>query len=120
MVPYLHGVKLEPGQDEVYFTPERSTKEGTIFDHCRRALDRALSAFGTHGLPLIGTGDWNDGFNRVGREGRGESVWLGWFLDANLRRFADIAETLRRRSSRRHGGRPRFVSGQPRRRSLGR
>jgi cyclic beta-1,2-glucan synthetase len=94
VVPYLRGVKLEPGEDEVYFTPERSPNEGTIFDHCRRALDRASTMLGRRGLPLIGTGDWNDGFNRVGREGRGESVWLGWFLEANLRRFADIADGL--------------------------
>ena len=93
-VPYLRGVALEPGQDEVFFAPEQSEVTGTIFDHCRRALDRALALLGERGLPLIGTGDWNDGFNRVGREGQGESVWLGWFLDANLRRFADIAERV--------------------------
>ncbi|HET9261209.1 MAG TPA: glucoamylase family protein [Acidimicrobiia bacterium] len=93
-VPYLRGMALAPGQDEVFFTPEKSETTGTIFDHCRRALDRGLFLIGERGLPLIGTGDWNDGFNRVGREGRGESVWLGWFLDANLRRFADIAEGL--------------------------
>ena len=92
VVPYLRGPELAPGQDEVFFTPEQSATTGTIFDHCRRALDRALSLLGERGLPLIGTGDWNDGFNRVGREGQGESVWLGWFLDANLRRFTDIAE----------------------------
>jgi len=92
LVPYLSGPVLAPDQDEALLTPERSTTEGTIFDHCRRALDRALSRLGERGLPLIGTGDWNDGFNRVGRQGRGESVWLGWFLDANLRRFADIAD----------------------------
>ncbi|HEX6146994.1 MAG TPA: glucoamylase family protein [Acidimicrobiia bacterium] len=96
VVPYLRGMELAPGQDEVFFTPERSPVEGTIFDHCTRALDRALSRLGSRGLPLIGTGDWNDGFNRVGREGRGESVWLGWFLEANLSRFAAIAESLGR------------------------
>jgi cyclic beta-1,2-glucan synthetase len=94
VAPYLRGVELAPGQDEIFFTPERSPIEGTIFDHCRRALDRALSRLGSRGLPLIGTGDWNDGFNRVGREGRGESVWLGWFLEANLSRFAGIADAL--------------------------
>ena len=92
-VPYIYGPPLEDGEDEVYFAPETSEVVGTLFDHCRRALDRAISLIGSRGLPLIGTGDWNDGFNRVGREGRGESVWLGWFLDANLRRFADIAES---------------------------
>ena len=94
VVPYLRGVELAPDQDEIYLTPEKSSTEGTIFDHCRRALDRALSRLGSRGLPLIGTGDWNDGFNRVGREARGESVWLGWFLEANLKRFADIAAGL--------------------------
>jgi cyclic beta-1,2-glucan synthetase len=94
VAPYLRGMELAPGQDEIFFTPERSPIEGTIFDHCRRALDRALSRLGSRGLPLIGTGDWNDGFNRVGREGRGESVWLGWFLEANLSRFAGIADAL--------------------------
>ncbi len=93
-VPYLEGPELAPGQDEVYFTPDRSATAGTMFDHCRRALDRGLSRLGSRGLPLIGTGDWNDGFDRVGWEGRGESVWLGWFLDANLRRFAEVAEDL--------------------------
>ena len=94
VVPYLRGAELAPGEDEIYFAPERSPVEGTLFDHCRRALDRALSRVGSRGLPLIGTGDWNDGFNRVGREGRGESVWLGWFLEANLVRFAEIADGL--------------------------
>ncbi|HSL25409.1 MAG TPA: glucoamylase family protein, partial [Acidimicrobiia bacterium] len=95
-VPYLQGDPLAPEQEELYFAPERSPTEGTMFDHCRRALDRALARFGSRGLPLIGTGDWNDGFNRVGREGRGESVWLGWFLEANLRRFAELADGLRK------------------------
>ncbi|MEX1004501.1 MAG: glucoamylase family protein [Acidimicrobiia bacterium] len=93
VVPYLRGPALEPGEDEIYITPETSDVEGTLFDHCRRALDRARGRLGERGLPLIGTGDWNDGLNRVGIEGEGESVWLGWFLDANLRRFADIADS---------------------------
>jgi cyclic beta-1,2-glucan synthetase len=93
-VPYLRGLELAPDHDEMYFTPERSSMNGTLFDHCQRAIDRALSRLGSRGLPLIGTGDWNDGFNRVGREGRGESVWLGWFLEANLARFADIADSM--------------------------
>ena len=96
VVPYLQGAELEPDQEEIYITPESGSTEGTVFDHCRRALDRALSRLGSRGLPLIGTGDWNDGFNRVGREGKGESVWLGWFLEANLRRFADIADGLKK------------------------
>jgi len=90
-VAWLEGARLEPGQQEAYFTPAESTDRATLFEHCARALDRSLE-MGRHGLPLIGGGDWNDGMNRVGHEGRGESVWLGWFLLANLRRFAPIAD----------------------------
>lgn len=79
MVPYLTGPLLEPGQDEVFLQPEPSGQEGDLYDHCCRALDRGMTR-GAHGLPLFGTGDWNDGMNRVGREGRGESVWMGFFL----------------------------------------
>jgi len=67
-----------------------SAQVGTLDEHCGRAIERSLTA-GAHGLPLIGAGDWNDGMNRVGREGRGESVWLGWFLSAILQDFAGIA-----------------------------
>ena len=68
-----------------------SAQSGTLFEHCARALDRSL-AVGSHGLPLIGTGDWNDGMNRVGSAGKGESVWLGWFLHTNLWEFARLAD----------------------------
>ena len=78
-VPYLEGPALRPDQVDAYFQPERSPESASLFDHCAAALDRSL-AVGAHGLPLIGSGDWNDGMNRVGHEGRGESVWLGWFL----------------------------------------
>jgi cyclic beta-1,2-glucan synthetase len=87
MVPFLEGPALAAGQHESYFEPTVSTERGTLFEHCARALDRSL-AIGAHGLPLIGTGDWNDGLNRVGPEGRGESVWLGWFLHTALWEFA--------------------------------
>jgi cyclic beta-1,2-glucan synthetase len=93
-VPYLSGPELKPDEEEAYFVPDRSKQSGTLFDHCRRALDRARHRLGPNGLPLIGSGDWNDGFNRVGIEGRGESVWLGWFLEANLRRFSDLADRV--------------------------
>ncbi|MCI4347730.1 MAG: phosphorylase, partial [Thermoplasmata archaeon] len=83
IVPFLEGPALVPGQHESYFQPTPSAEGGTLFEHCARALDRALPV-GAHGLPLIGTGDWNDGMNRVGPEGRGESVWLGWFLHTTL------------------------------------
>ncbi len=91
VVPFLEGPMLATGQDESYFQPNVSSKSATLFEHCARALDRAL-AVGAHGLPLMGTGDWNDGMNRVGREGRGESVWLAWFLLATLRGFARVAD----------------------------
>ncbi len=90
-VPFLDGPALAPGQDDAYFQPEVSRERATLFEHCARALDQSL-VNGAHGLPLIGAGDWNDGMNRVGREGRGESVWLGWFLHTTLWEFARLAE----------------------------
>jgi cellobiose phosphorylase len=86
-VPFLTMPPLEPGQDEIYDRPGVSDEHGSVYEHCLRAIRRACTA-GPHGLPLIGTGDWNDGMNRVGVEGRGESVWLAWFLIATLRAFA--------------------------------
>ena len=91
MVPYLEGPVLRPDQVDAYFQPERSPESASLYDHCAAALDRSL-AVGAHGLPLIGSGDWNDGMNRVGYQGRGESVWLGWFLYAVLAAFVPIAE----------------------------
>jgi len=90
-IPWLEGARLNDKQQEAYFQPTESTDRATLFEHCARALDRSLDV-GGHDLPLIGGGDWNDGMNRVGHEGRGESVWLGWFLLANLKEFAPIAE----------------------------
>jgi cyclic beta-1,2-glucan synthetase len=90
-IPFLDGAPLSASERERYFEPTVSKEEGTLFEHCARALDRSLSV-GAHGLPLMGTGDWNDGMNRVGQLGRGESVWLGWFLHAVLWEFARIAE----------------------------
>jgi cyclic beta-1,2-glucan synthetase len=91
VVPFLEGDALAPGQNESYFQPRVSETRATLFEHCARALDRSL-AVGSHGLPLIGTGDWNDGMNRVGQQGKGESVWLGWFLHTTLWEFAKIAD----------------------------
>ncbi|HZD31421.1 MAG TPA: hypothetical protein VE779_07145, partial [Candidatus Angelobacter sp.] len=90
-VPFLDGATLADGQLESYFQPHVSATHGTLFEHCARALDRSLKV-GNHGLPLMGTGDWNDGMNRVGQEGKGESVWLGWFLHTILWEFAKIAD----------------------------
>jgi cyclic beta-1,2-glucan glucanotransferase len=89
-VPFLGGGPLEPGVQEKFWAPP-SGNPAPLFEHCVRALNSSLSV-GAHGLPLFGTGDWNDGMNRVGIEGRGESVWLAWFLHAALMRFAPIAE----------------------------
>ncbi len=91
-IPWLEGEALEAGQQEAYFEPTGSEDRATLYEHCARALDRSLEV-GSHGLPLMGAGDWNDGMNRVGHEGRGESVWLGWFLLANLKEFAKIADS---------------------------
>jgi cyclic beta-1,2-glucan synthetase len=90
-VSFLEGDVLAEGQNESYFEPRVSETKGTLFEHCARALDRSLSV-GNHGLPLMGTGDWNDGMNRVGEHGTGESVWLGWFLHTILWEFAKIAD----------------------------
>jgi cyclic beta-1,2-glucan synthetase len=90
-IPWLDGAALQDLQQEAYFEPMESEERGTLFEHCARALDRSLHV-GGHGLPLIGAGDWNDGLNRVGHQGRGESVWLGWFLLPNLGEFARIAD----------------------------
>jgi cellobiose phosphorylase len=84
--PFLRARALEPGEDEAMVTPVRTRESFPLYEHCCRALDCSL-AVGAHGLPLFGTGDWNDGMNRVGREGRGESVWMAFFLCAVLDGF---------------------------------
>ena len=91
MIHFIEGQTLMPGEHDVFFVPAPSDQAATLYEHCARALDRSLAA-GTHGLPLFGTGDWNDGMNRVGEAGQGESVWLGWFLLATLKAFTPIAE----------------------------
>ncbi|HVE78216.1 MAG TPA: glucoamylase family protein [Gemmatimonadaceae bacterium] len=88
--PFLTMRALEPHEHEVYDLPQTSDERASVYEHCLRALRRACTA-GAHGLPLIGIGDWNDGMNRVGVEGRGESVWLAWFLVTTLRAFAEHA-----------------------------
>jgi cyclic beta-1,2-glucan synthetase len=86
MAPFFTGPQLDPGEQERFFTPRDSGERGTIYEHCCRAIDRSL-ALGAHGLPLFGCGDWNDGMNRVGAAGCGESVWMGFFLYHVLDRF---------------------------------
>jgi cellobiose phosphorylase len=90
-VPFLTMRTLEPHEHEVYDLPGTSDQRVPIYEHCVRALRKACTS-GAHGLPLIGIGDWNDGMNRVGVEGKGESVWLAWFLIRTLRLFAVHAE----------------------------
>jgi len=91
VVPFLDGPSLAAGQLESYFEPRVSAERGAVFEHCARAIDQSLTA-GAHGLPLMGTGDWNDGMNAVGAEGKGESVWLGWFLHSVLSEWATLAD----------------------------
>ncbi|HVT38724.1 MAG TPA: hypothetical protein VHE78_06760 [Gemmatimonadaceae bacterium] len=91
-VPFLDGPALAAGQLTSYFEPVVSAQQGTLFEHCARALDRSL-AVGSHGLPLMGIGDWNDGMNYVGAGGKGESVWLGWFLHSVLADWATLADS---------------------------
>jgi cyclic beta-1,2-glucan synthetase len=90
-VPFLAMRILEPHEHELYDLPQVTDEHGSVYEHCLRALRRACTT-GAHGLPLIGIGDWNDGMSRVGVEGRGESVWLAWFLVRTLRQFAEHVE----------------------------
>jgi cyclic beta-1,2-glucan synthetase len=92
-VPFLEGARIPEGAEDIYDTPTASAEDATVYEHAARAIDRSLRV-GAHGLPLMGSGDWNDGMNRVGHEGRGESVWLGWFL---CRLVADFAPRARER-----------------------
>ena len=89
MVNFVEDKHLDDGCDERYSRPRWSTESGTVYEHCRRAVERSLR-FGEHGLPLIGSCDWNDGMSKVGNLGRGESVWLGWFMCDVLTRFAKV------------------------------
>ena len=91
-VPFLSGERLRPHEGDRYAEYSPGERVGSLYEHCNRAID-ARAATGMHGLPLIGTGDWNDGLNRVGVAGRGESAWLGWFLADVCGRFAEIAES---------------------------
>jgi cyclic beta-1,2-glucan synthetase len=90
-VPFLQAPVLQPNQEEDYRVPEVSEETASLYEHCVRALEHGFR-FGVHGLPLMGTGDWNDGMNRVGAGGKGESVWNGWFLLTILSEFAVLAE----------------------------
>jgi cyclic beta-1,2-glucan synthetase len=90
-LPFLKGQAIPDGATDAFFQPEVSDRQVTLYEHCALAIDTSLTR-GAHGLPLIGTGDWNDGMNAVGAEGRGESSWLGWFGLATIDALAPEAE----------------------------
>jgi len=90
-IPFLEGSLLKPEEVEAYADATTSQQAGTLFEHCTRALEKGLTA-GSHGLPLMGAGDWNDGMNRVGAAGRGESTWLGFFLCRTLTDWAAVCD----------------------------
>ncbi|MDP1736513.1 MAG: glucoamylase family protein [Caulobacter sp.] len=91
IVPFLAGPQLEAGEAESFFQPPAADGEASLYEHCALALDASLE-LGGHGLPLFGGGDWNDGMNRVGERGLGESIWLGWLLYATLAAFVPLAD----------------------------
>ena len=91
-VSFLDGPLLRPGEHDAFFQPMIADESASLFEHCARGLDQCIALTGVHGLPLIGTGDWNDGMNRVGAQGSGESVWLGWLLLRTVELFAPLAE----------------------------
>ena len=89
-VPFLEAEAIPEGAEDAYTTPAVGSETASVYEHGARAIDRSLRV-GEHGLPLMGSGDWNDGMNRVGHLGRGESVWLGWFLCRLVADFAPLA-----------------------------
>jgi len=88
---YLEDEPLKEGEDEIYTIVNVSSQKGSIYEHCLKAIEKSLK-FGPHNIPLMGSGDWNDGMSTVGNKGKGESVWLGWFIYSILDRFIKIAE----------------------------
>lgn len=91
VVHFLEDEPLGEHEDERYGIPRISQEKGTVYEHCIRAIDRSLK-FGEHGIPLMGSGDWNDGMSTVGNKGKGESIWLGWFIYDTLMKFTGICE----------------------------
>ncbi len=92
-ITYIDAPPLSEGQDESYTQPITTNIKGTLYEHCTRAIDRSLRV-GLHGLPLFGSGDWNDGMNRVGHLGKGESVWMAWFLASTINSFLPICKKM--------------------------
>ncbi len=91
VIPFIEAPELKPDQEDAYLLPTVSDEHASLYEHCVRAIERGATV-GPHGLPLMGTGDWNDGMNKVGAGGRGESVWLAWFLASVLDRFTPLAD----------------------------
>jgi cyclic beta-1,2-glucan synthetase len=91
-VPFIEAPPLAANEDERMFIPGTSAQSAPVWEHCQRALERGWQ-LGSHELPLMGTGDWNDGMNHVGAQGRGESIWLAWFLASAMNAFAKIMES---------------------------
>ncbi len=104
-VPFLEGPSLLPDEHDAFFQPVVAQESATLFEHCARALAQCLALTSERGLPLIGSGDWNDGMNRVGAGGRGESVWLGWLLVRTLELLAPLAEQRATAQDRAHAAR---------------
>ncbi len=92
-VGYIESEPLKEGEDEKYDIPRLSTESSSVYEHCIRAIERSLE-YGPHEIPLMGSGDWNDGMNTVGNKGRGESIWLGWFISYILNKFIPICERM--------------------------
>ncbi|MEO7129321.1 MAG: hypothetical protein ABI040_10755, partial [Rhodoferax sp.] len=90
-LPFLEGAQIKAGDADAFYQPGTSSGRASLYEHGARAIDSSL-ALGPHGLPLMGTGDWNDGMNNVGAQGRGESVWMAWFLLATIGAFAPFAD----------------------------
>jgi cyclic beta-1,2-glucan synthetase len=101
IIPFLAGPSLDESEHDAFFQPAQSGQSASLFEHCARGLDQAVSLTGKHGLPLMGTGDWNDGMNRVGEGGEGESVWLAWLLIRAIALFAPFAEGRDRERAKR-------------------
>jgi cyclic beta-1,2-glucan synthetase len=91
-IAFIEGRSLEEAEHDAFYQPAVSSETVSVYEHAARALDLAIARTGSNGLPLILTGDWNDGMNRVGEDGKGESIWLGWFLISTLRDVLPIAE----------------------------
>lgn len=92
---FLTGPPVDPDKESNYFQPERSKEVGTVYEHCKRAILNSLRRTGERGLPLIGCGDWNDGFSEIGKDGKGESVWMAMFLFYVLGQFAEMSRIVK-------------------------